>query len=199
MSKVFVLLLVAGIAVVLLADVVEISFHADRLSGIPAVLGNLTKDGSVIAKGKLLLVRANRSVVRLVIQDKEKRLENAVLNVSEDADRLSQTLKKGVADAGTLFPQAELLLSSIKEVRATAEDAPVEAVAALKEKSAASFEKARQALGQLQELREEYAAIEEEFNLLTKSLEEQIGSLDLGSEPSTAADTEADANTELRF
>ena len=60
-----------------------------------------------------------------------------------------------------------------------AEETPVEVVASLRKESAKSFQSAKQALGQLQELHDEYANIQEEFARLTQSLEKQIGDLNL--------------------
>jgi hypothetical protein len=201
MSKLLLLLVIAAAAVLFLNGVVEISFHPDRLSNISTNLATLTKGGLAPERGKILLTRTNRSIQHLFIHDREKRLELAVLNVNEDAERLSETLEKGVTDAGVLVPQAELLLGSIKYVRTAAEEAPVDTVAELKEESAVAFGKAQQALSQLQALREEYAAIGEEFDALTQALEDQVGTLGLESQESQPTATEADAETktELRF
>jgi hypothetical protein len=190
MSKIFLLLVIAAGAILIMNGVVEVSFHPDRLSSVSTSLTDVTKGGFAPERGKILLLRTNRSLQHLFIHDREKRLELAVANVSQDADRLSETIDKGVTDANVLMPQAEILLNSIEQVRKAAEEAPVDTVASLKQESAESFAKAQQALNKLQALRTEYAAIEEEFKALTTALEGQVGTLGLEDQPAAESDAE---------
>jgi septal ring factor EnvC (AmiA/AmiB activator) len=199
MSKVLVLLILAALAALIAGGVIQVSFHPDKLSGLTATLSQLTQDQAALIKSKLLLIKAKRAAERLIIQDKEKRLEAAVLNVKEDADRLKNALTGDDRNPAQLLPYAELLLGSIKQVRTTAEEAPVDAVASLKQESTEAFAAAQEALGQLKDLHQEYEAINEEFNRLTDSLEKQIGSLDLRQEEEKDTSDDTNSSTPLRF
>jgi hypothetical protein len=202
MSKLFLLLVAGALAALILGGALEVRFHPDKLSNIPQQLSALTKDQSAVTKSKLALIKLKRSGEWLVFRDKEKRLEIAVLNVGEDAGRLQEALAGADSNPDQLLPYAQLLLDSIEKVRGAAQEAPASAVASMKEESTEAFLDARAALGQLQDVHEEYQTINEEFSRLTKALEEQVGTMNLGSEQGNSeqqgAETEQ-SSAPLRF
>lgn len=175
--KIFSLLIIAALVALTIGGVLEIKVHPEKVSGIPGKISSLVKDKSTLEKGIVYATGLKRRGEQFIIQDKEKRLELALLYVSTDAARLRELLNKPANSPETFLPRAELLIASLEQVRMRAEETPVEVVASLRKESAKSFQSARQALGQLQELHDEYANIQKEFVRLTESLEKQIGNL----------------------
>lgn len=177
--KIFSLLIVAALVALMFGGVLEIKVHPEKISGVPDKISALIKDKGALEKGRVYITHLKRRGEQFIIQDQEKRLELALLYVSTDAARLRELLNKSENSPENFLPRAELLIASLEQVRMRAEETPVEVVASLKQESAKSFQLARQALGQLQELHNEYTNIQEEFARLTESLEKQIGDLGL--------------------
>lgn len=175
--KILSLLIVAALVALTLSGVLEIKVRPEKVSGIPGQLSSIVKDKSILEKGMVYATGLKRRGEQFIIQDQEKRLELALLYVSTDAARLRELLNKSANPPETFLPRAELLIASLEQVRTRAEETPVAVVASLRKESAKSFQSARQALGQLQELHQEYTNIQEEFARLTESLEKQIGDL----------------------
>ncbi|MBI4021986.1 MAG: hypothetical protein HY372_01380 [Candidatus Andersenbacteria bacterium] len=189
MSKLTVLVLGAAVAALIYGGVFEIKIHLDRLSLLPSRLAALAKNKAAIEQGRVYLTQLKRRGEQLLIQDKKKRLELAVLNVQQDADRLQDLAADTASHPSKLLPQARLLLSSIDAVRDSAENAPVEAVATLKQRSLDAFQAAHKALGSLKELHSDYQALQAEFGRLTGMLEQQIGKLEFSEPGATAGAT----------
>ncbi len=177
--KILSLLIVAALVALTISGVLEIKVHPEKVSGVPDKISSLVKDKGTLEKGRVYATGLKRRGEQFIIQDKEKRLELALLYVSTDAARLRELLNESENAPEVFLPRAELLIASLEQVRVRAEETPVEVVASLKQESVKSFQSARQALGQLQELHNEYANIQEEFARLTQSLEKQIGDLNL--------------------
>src|SRR3989344_6228340 len=194
MSKIFGLALIALGVFLVLSGAVEVKVHAEKIRALPEIVLSGAKDGSRLGTAQRAVLKARRFGENLLIQDKPKRLEVALLNVQADAKRLQQALESK-AEASTLLPDAEMLLDSLRQVRTAAQLAPVDAVAARKEDSARAFADARQVLQALREQQQEVASIEEELQRLTASLEEQVGSL--SSE--TASPTPSPSSAPLKF
>lgn len=172
------LLLLASLAALLYGGVLEVKVHPGRLGELPARLAALTKNKAAIEQGRAVITQLKRRGERLLIQDKEKQLELAVLNVQHDAERLQELAASTPGDPAKLLPQAKLLMSSIDAVRVQAQDAPAKAISALKQPSIKAFQSAHEALGSLQELHTEYQALRDEFGRLTGVLAEHIGQLE---------------------
>jgi len=177
--KILSLLIVAALVALTIGGVLEIKVHPEKISGVPVKVSSLVKDKNTLEKGIVYATALKRRGEQFIIQDKEKRLELALLYVSTDAARLRELLNKSENAPEIFLPRAELLIASLEQVRARAEKTPIEVVVSLRKESAKSFQSARQALGQLQELHDEYANIQEEFARLTQSLEKQIGDLNI--------------------
>ncbi|MFH1353712.1 MAG: hypothetical protein ABIH36_00300 [bacterium] len=188
MPKIKIVSIFVGLAIIaaVIGDVIEVKINPENFSSIPDKASSLFKDKSALEKGRTYAVRLKRKGEQFVIQDKEKRLEISLLYVSNDATRLRELLNDPKSKPETFLPQAELLIDSLEQVRTRAEEAPVEVVASLKQKSEESFKLAQQTLGQLQELHKEYDNVQREFVRLTESLEKQIGDLKLEEEESVA-------------
>lgn len=178
MSKLLILFIAAFVSVLLLTGIVEVKFQPQKYIDVPEIANSLIKEKTSVEKGRAYVVGAKRKVELFVIQDKEKRLVLSLLYVKTDAERLKELINKKIT-APALLPQAELLVNSIDLVRKNAEKAPVEVVADMKVESTKSFTLAKEALGNLQEQYEQFEVIHDEFNRLTKSLEDQIGQLGL--------------------
>lgn len=195
MSKLTLLMLAAAAAALYLGGVLEIKVHVERLSLLPSRLAALAQNKAAIEQGRMYLTQLKRRGERLLIQDKKKRLELAVLIVQQDADRLQELALGNAADPAKLLPQAKLLLSSIDAVRVSAQDAPVTAVASLKQPSLKAFQAAHEALGSLKDLHREYQGMQAEFERLTGVLEEHIGKLEFrDKEGATAGATTGNAD-----
>jgi len=182
MSKLWFVLLVAVIAGFIWSGIVEININKPtQYTDFSGATNTIVKEKATYEKGRTYTVGLKRKAESLVVRNKEKRLVLSLLYVRTDAARLQKLIDNGSSPA-TLLPQAQLLISSIEQVRTNAEKAPVKVVARMKKDSAQTFTAAQQALGGLQEQREEFDTIHDEFSRLTGSLEQQIGELDLGSD-----------------
>ncbi|PIT97985.1 MAG: hypothetical protein COT71_03080 [Candidatus Andersenbacteria bacterium CG10_big_fil_rev_8_21_14_0_10_54_11] len=179
MSKFLLFLIVAALGGLIYFDILEVNVHVPESGGNLAGTANtILRDKATLEKGRTYITDLKRKGELIFIRDKEKRLVLSLLYVKNDAARLKELIADKTSPEG-LLPQAELLVNSLNRVRNTAEKAPVEVVASLKDESAAAFATAAEALGNLKEQSAEYEAIREEFNRLTSSLEEQIGTLQL--------------------
>lgn len=178
MSKLFILLVVGALVALIATGVIEVKLHPKKITDIPRQATSLIKNKSAFEKARAYLVGLKRRGEQFIIQDKEKRLELALLYVKKDAARLNDLIKNEQA-AASLLPAADTLINSLDQVRVNAEKAPVDVVASLKKDSQQAFTSAQKALGNLKELHEEYETIHEEFTRLTKALEQQIGELEL--------------------
>lgn len=196
MSKITYLLLLAGVAALLYGGVLEVKVHPGRLGELPAKLAALAKNKAAVEQGKVLVTQLKRRGEKLLIQDKKKRLELAVLYVQQDAKHLQELAARPSEDPAKLLPQAKLLMSSIDAVRVMAQDAPAEAISTLKQPSIEAFQAAQHALASLKDLHTEYQALRDEFARLTGVLEEHIGKLDLPDKQGATAGATADKSKE---
>lgn len=179
MSKFLVFLLLAAIGGLVYFGIIEINLNLPASgASVSGAANTIVKEKTTVEKGRAYATGLKRKAELLFIHDREKRLVLALLYVKNDAARLQELISGKTTPEG-LLPQAELLVDSLNRVRTTAEKAPVEVVASLKEESAEAFAAAAEALGNLKEQSEEYESIRDEFNRLTASLEEQIGTLQL--------------------
>ncbi len=180
MSKIKIIFILtgAGIAAMIYGGAIEVKVRPEKVFDLPGKAASIFQDRTALEKGRAYAVRLKRRGEMFVFREEDKRLQVALENVSNDADRLRELLSSSGDKPEALLPQAELLIDSLQRVRQLAEEAPVKTVASLKEKSEQSFGAARQALGQLQELHQEYESVQKEFVRLTQSLEEQIGEFD---------------------
>jgi len=179
--KILVGLLIAATAGLVFTGVIEIKVNPDKLSALPASLLSLSKDKSAFEKGRALMVSLKRRGEQFIITDKAKKLQLALIYVEQDAARLHQ-LASEEENATILIPQARSLIKSIELVRSRSEEAPIQSVAELKTESTTAFQDALSALGKLKDIHEQYQEIQQEFSRLTRSLEQNIGSLDLATD-----------------
>ena len=189
LNKIYIVLIIGAIAALIVSGVLEVKIHPDKISGISKNTLGLFKDQSMIEKSRAFFVKIKRRGEQFIIQDEEKRLELALLYVEKDSERLNRLIKEN-KDAANLLPSSQSLITSLNLVRSTAEDAPVEVVASLKDKSQKAFSSAQETLGELKDTHEQYESIQEEFTRLTESLEKQIGELDINEEDSTNEENE---------
>lgn len=170
MSKLLLVLAVGVISVLIMTDVVEVSFHADKYKNIPALAGSLIKDKATIERGRAAVVGAKRRVELFMTQDKEKRLALALLYVKADAKRLKE-LTQGDLNVAVILPPARLLVASIDRVRSISEEAPADVVAKMKRNSEESFSLAREALSGLQSQHEQFEELYKDFSRLSATLD----------------------------
>lgn len=189
MSKIWLALVVAAIGGAIWSGVIEVNLKSQKLPEIPAISNNFLKEKATYEKGRAYLVGLKRKGEMIIVRDKEKRLVLSLLYVKNDSSRLEELIAKALSQA-SIIPQAELLVWSINLVRENAQKAPVEVVASLKQDSVKTFSQAQIALGGLKKEQAEYAAIHQEFNRLTHSLEQQIGELGLEPQPEVAGATD---------
>lgn len=177
MSKLFLLAVVVAIGILIFTGVLEVKVHPEQLANVFPALAGAGNDNALVEKARVQTTTLKRQAEQLIIQDDEKKLELAVVYVQEDAQRLQELMAEDRDNPTNLMPQAKLLLASIERVRSQAQEAPVKVVADLKSESKEAFTQAHEAYASLKELRSEYAPLEEEFTRLTRSLEEQVGTL----------------------
>lgn len=178
MSKLWFVLVLVIIVGLIWSGIVEINVNKPaQYTSFSSATNTIVKEKATYEQGRAYTVGLKRRVESFVVRDKEKRLVLSLLYVRTDAARLQKLIDSGNSPAA-LLPQAQLLVSSIDQVRANAEKAPVKVVARMRKDSAQTFAAAQQALSGLQEQREEYNSIHKEFSRLTGSLEQQIGDLD---------------------
>lgn len=191
LNKIYIVLVIGAIAALIVSGVLEVKIHPDKIAGISKNTLGLFKDQSMIEKSRAFFVKIKRRGEQFIIRDKEKRLELALLYVEKDAERLN-TLIKEDKEASYLLPSSQSLIASLNLVRSTAEEAPVEVVASLKDKSQKAFSSAQETLGELKDIHEQYEAIQEEFTRLTESLEKQIGELNINEDDNASEEESGD-------
>ncbi len=192
--KIFIFLLLTAVIGLMLTGVIEIKINTAKLASLPATLASFSKNKSALEQGRALLVNLKRKGEQMIITDKAKKLQLALIYVEKDAARLRELASKENNPA-VLVPQADSLIKSIELVRNRSEEAPVQSVAELKTESATAFQDALLALGMLKDLHEDYKEIQQEFSRLTKALEQHLGDLELTADDKNEENV-ADAQTD---
>lgn len=158
------ILLAGALAALIIGDVIEIRFHAERLTGLPGALTAAARDASLYEKIRAAVVSGKRVAEKVFIKDDKQRLEIALQYVVQDSARLKDL------SAGKSGPQANLLQESLAEVETLSQTVSVEDLIALKDKAAAAFHAA-------QEIEQSYETVKNKLAQVRAALETQIGKL----------------------
>jgi hypothetical protein len=175
MSKITFLVVVA-LVVGIAGGVIEVKWHADKLSALPGNLAKMAQDGSLWEKGRTLATSLKRQGEFWLIRDERQRLEIATNYISVDASRLN-TLLEDKADPATILPQAELLTASIERAAKATSDSSVDIVASLQGETKQAFGEAAETVKRLTATHEDYKNLEQKFAGIVEKLEQQIGSI----------------------
>ncbi|MEX1997862.1 MAG: hypothetical protein WEA04_04285 [Candidatus Andersenbacteria bacterium] len=182
MIIIFGLLVAAAIA----TGVLEVAVHPERLAGAPTALLNLARQPETLARLKLQATEWKREAERFIIRDEEERMKIAVMYVKEDAEALQQLLDSENPPAQELLGRARLLDDSAKQMQQQLEVMPVELLVAMRTPVREARAAVQTVLQELESKRDHYAVIQEQFALITESLQAQ--GRDLSEEIAPEAD-----------
>lgn len=166
MRKFHLILLAGAVAVLIIGDVVEIRFHADKLAALPAAVSAAAKDGSLYEKARAQALALRRAADRWIIKDQRQRYEVALTYVEQDSERLKEKPNS---------VQALLLEQSLDRLRREAESISLEDLSSLKEKTAAAVTGAQTTLEAVKDATAGYDSLKDRLAEVKEYLEKQIG------------------------
>lgn len=193
MSKILWLLIIATIALTA-GGALEIKFHSDRLPSVPGQLASFAHSKATLEKGRAFALNLKRTGEQFIIQDNQQKLEIVTKDIQDDADRLQEQLASET-DPEVILPQAQLLIDSFKRAQNIAAQASPDTLAGLQDTTNKAHAAAQVALAQLEEQRQQYAAVQAEFAQVTQDLAQYVGQDDqVGSVAGTKTNDTAPAS-----
>lgn len=175
MRKTPLILLAGAVAVLILGDVIEIRFHAEKIAGLPQAAASVVKDKSLYEKLRAASVHVKRRAEQTLLKDKRQRFEIALSYVEADSARLRRLAEEGKADPEKLSAQARLLEHSLNRVREESETLSVEDLISLKDKSGAALTIAQETLASVAELEATYEKVKTRLAEVRQVIEAQVG------------------------
>lgn len=176
MRKTPFILLAGVIAALIIGDVIEVRFHADKLAGAPKAIAAAAQDGSMYEKVRAQAIKGKRLAERAIMKDEKQRLEVALKYVEQDSDRLRRMNEAGGGEE-KLAAQAGLLEHSLDRLREGSEKVSVEDLVALKDKTKTAFATAQDTLQTLEQGKRRFENLKSRLAEVRQVLEKQIGKL----------------------
>lgn len=170
MSKISLLLGIAGLAVLYLSGVVRVEFSPEKLSAVPGTVSNLVSDASFLTSAKNQAISWKRDGELYFADSAEKKMDLALQYTEADSKRLQEALD-GNKEPQVLVPDAELLAESIERMREYAGQLSEEDLVAVQDRSRQIASTAGGVLGKLKDVQRDYAEFEERLAGVTDKLE----------------------------
>lgn len=170
MSKISLLVGIAALVVLYLSGVVQVELNPGRLSAVPGTVSNLVSDAGLITSVKNKVISLKRQGELYFADNPKKRLELAMGYAETDSGRLQASLESNEGPQ-VLVPDAELLATSIEQMKEYAGELSEEDLVAIQDKSRQIASTAGSTLEQLKEVQRDYAEFEERLADVTDKLE----------------------------
>lgn len=151
MFKTIAVIAAGVIATLMIGNVVEVSWHPEHVVEIPGNIAVLVTDSRLLGANGSKLTEFKRRAEQLLVHDKDRQLEIALLYVKTDANTLQQLLaKKDTVDPKQITAAAELLEKSITRLQEISGQVSPEKLAQFQRQSSEVLAAAGQAITSLQ-------------------------------------------------
>jgi hypothetical protein len=161
------------IALLVIGNIIQISFHPERFSELPGRLSTVAQDQPLFTRGRIYLTQLKRTVEQKLIDDENRRWELALLYIKTDAEQLEKLANSSKVAA--LEPQAQLLADSLERVQTLGQSSSADTLAAFQASTTAAYTLARASAERLQALQGEHAEAAASLAAVTDLIKDRLG------------------------